>query len=117
MAANGNFQNDAEEYEWVLNNSLLWDAVFNHFGYDPIYEYGSYRQVDTMRSIILKWLHRQDFYWDERWGLNDVEVEEEDEEDEEDQQDAQQNVVEQKIKRMRSKMWWMSKMKRISSKM
>lgn len=39
-----------------------------------------------MRSIILKWLHRQDFYWDERWGLNDVEVEEEDEEDEEDQQ-------------------------------
>ena len=96
MAANGNFQNDAEEYEWVLNNSLLWDAVFNHFGYDPVYEYGSYRQVDTwMRSIILKWLHRQDFYWDERWGLNDVEVEEEDEEDEEDQQDALQNVVEQ----------------------
>lgn len=96
MAANGNFQNDAEEYEWVLNNGLLWDAVFNHFGYDPVVEYGSYRQVDTwMRTIILKWVHKQDFYWDELWGLNDVEEEEEDEEKEEDQQDAQQNVVEQ----------------------
>ena len=92
MAANDwPFQNDAEEYEWVLNNSLLWDAVFNEFGYDINLIYGTYRQVDDwMRTIILQWLHRQDFYWDELYGDS-----EEDEEDEEDQQDAQQNVVEQ----------------------
>ena len=93
MAANnGNFQNDAEEYEWVLNNSLLWDAVFNHFGYDINLQYGTYRQVDPwMRTIILTWVRRQDFYWDELYGYD----EEDTEEDEEDQQDAQQNVVEQ----------------------
>ena len=91
MSTNGNFQNDAEEYEWVLNNSLLWDAVFNHFGYDINLQYGTYRQVDPwMRTIILTWVRRQDFYWDELYGED-----EEDEEDEEDQQDAQQNVVEQ----------------------
>lgn len=93
MAANnGNFQNDAEEYEWVLNNSLLWDAVFNHFGYDINLQYGTYRQVDPwMRSIILRWVRRQDFYWDELFGYDEEDIEE----DEEDQQDAQQNVVEQ----------------------
>jgi hypothetical protein len=114
---NGNFQNDAEEYEWVLNNKLLFDAVFDAFGYEPIAEYGSYRQVDTwMRGQILNWLHAQDFYWDEVWGVNDYGEEEEDEEEDEDEEeeegeedvvaqsellvqqnedDQQQNVVEQ----------------------
>ena len=63
MAANGHFQNDAEEYEFVLNNYLLFNAVFDAFGDEPIAEYGSYRQVNTwMRTKILNWVRTKDFY-------------------------------------------------------
>ena len=54
-----------------------------------------------MRTQILKWVRRQDFYWDEVLGLNDeedVDAEEEDQEEEEGDQSEvvqQQNVVEQ----------------------
>ena len=39
--ANGQFENDAEEYAFVLNNPLLFDAVFDAFGYEHVSEYGS----------------------------------------------------------------------------
>lgn len=76
MATNENFQNDQEEYEFVLSNYLLFDAVLDAFGDEPVAEYGSYRQVNAWtRSRILNWLRTKDFYWDEILG----EVEEESE--------------------------------------
>ena len=98
--ANGCFPSEADEYEFVLNNALLWDAVFNEFGYDPVLEFGNYRQVSTvMRTQILRWVRRQDFYWDEVLGLNEEEdIDEEEEEELEQQQgvvEQQQGVVEQ----------------------
>lgn len=91
--ANGCFQNEVDEYAFVLNNPLLWDAVFNEFRYEPVMEYGSYRQVNEyMRTQILRWVRRQDFYWDEVLGLNeDEDIDKEDE----DNVVAQPNVVEQ----------------------
>ena len=57
--ANGCFPSEADEYEFVLNNALLWDAVFNEFRYDPVLEFGNYKQVSTvMRTQILGWVRR-----------------------------------------------------------
>jgi hypothetical protein len=92
MAATTPFQNDAEEYAFVLNNTLLFDAVFNEFGYEPVSEYGSYRQVNPwMRKQILNWVHRHDFYWDEVFGVDE---EDNSDEQQEDSVVAQPNVVE-----------------------
>ena len=95
--ANGCFLSEADEYEFVLNNTLLWDAVFNEFGYDPVLEFGNYRQVSIgMRTQILRWVRRHDFYWDEVLGLNEEEdIEEEEEEDQEEVGDDQNEVVQQ----------------------
>lgn len=96
-APNGNFQNDEEEYEFVLNSYLLFDAVLDAFGEEPISEYGSYRQVSVwMRTNILTWLRRQDFYQNEIYGINGEEEEEdEDEEDLENEEEAGSEVVQQ----------------------
>lgn len=90
---NGCFPSEADEYEFVLNNALLWDAVFNEFRYDPVLDFGNYRQVSTVvRTQILRWVRRQDFYWDEVLGLNE---EEDIDEQEEEELEQQQGVVEQ----------------------
>ena len=94
--ANGCFLSEADEYEFVLNNTLLWDAVFNEFGYDPVLEFGNYRQVSIgMRTQILRWVRRHDFYWDEVLGLNEEEDIEEEEEDQQEVGDDQNEVVQQ----------------------
>lgn len=81
------FQNDKEEYEYMLNHYLLSDAVLDEFGSEPIDEYGSYRQVDDwMRKRILNWLHSKDFYWDVIWGIDDYGDEESEDDDEEEEQ-------------------------------
>ena len=41
--ANGVFPSEADEYDFVINNRLLREAVLNQFGYDHVLEYGSYR--------------------------------------------------------------------------
>lgn len=70
---NGCFPNDTAEYAFVLNNGVLWEAVYNQFGYAPVREFGSYSQVNPeMRTQILSWLRRQDLYWDQVLGLNEA---------------------------------------------
>lgn len=94
--ANGVFPSEEDEYDFVLDNALLWDAVFNEFGYDVVLEYGSYRQVDARkRRQILTWCRRQDFYWDEVLGLDEEEDTDEEEEDQEEVVDDQNEVVQQ----------------------
>lgn len=94
--ANGCFLSEADEYKFVLNNTLLWDAMFNEFGYDPVLEFGNYRQVSIrMRTQILRWVRRHDFYWDEVLGLNEEEDIEEEEEDQQEVGDDQNEVVQQ----------------------
>jgi hypothetical protein len=35
-APNGLFANDVVEYKFVINNPLLFDAIFDAFGYEPV---------------------------------------------------------------------------------
>ena len=99
--ANGCFPSEADEYEFVLNNALLWDVVFNEFGYDPVLEFGNYRQVSTvMRTQILRWVRKQDFYWDEVLGLNE-------EEDIEEEEEEEVGVI--KIRWSSNSTWWSSR--------
>ena len=112
--ANGCFPSEADEYEFVLNNALLWDAVFNEFGYDPVLEFGNYRQVSIgMRTQILRWVRRHDFYWDEVLGLNEEEDIEEEEEEELEQQQAWWSS--RIMWWISSIMWWSSSIMRWSS--
>ena len=69
MAGKRQFENDAEEYAFILNNPLLFEAVIKEFGYKPVSKYGSYAQVNPwMRSKILRWVHSQEFNWDDVFG-------------------------------------------------